>query len=106
MFGSYVYFLTDDHGHIKIGKTNDMLTRMKELQTGNPYKLRILLTVGMRNEQEAFELEQTLHKEFRKARMEGEWFHAEPIVEFLSQDKIEVKNFTFFGRGPEFRKTM
>lgn len=103
LFDSYVYFLTDDHGHVKIGKSNDMTQRLKELQTGNPYKLRILLTIGMNSETEAFMLEEELHRKFAKARLEGEWFKAEPVAEFLAQDVININHFTFCGRGSDFK---
>lgn len=103
-FRSYVYFITDDHGHIKIGKANDVWFRLKELQTGNPYKLRILLTIGMRSEYEAFDLEQRLHEKFRTSRMEGEWFHEHDIIQFLSDVEVEVDHYRFLGRGTNFYK--
>ena len=96
---SYVYFFTDDHGHIKIGKANDVYLRLCELQTGNPYKLRILLSVQMKNETSAYQLEQALHKRFYLDRMEGEWFHEENILQMLSEDVCTVDNFSFRGRG-------
>lgn len=97
--GSYVYFITDDHGHVKIGKANDVAVRMFELQTGNPYKLRILLSIPLPSEKEAFRLEQLLHQKFARERMEGEWFNAESVLKFLSQDTCEIAEYSFLGRG-------
>lgn len=96
---SYVYFFTDDHGHIKIGKANNVYFRLCELQTGNPYKLRILLSVQLPSEEHAYQLEQALHRQFQKDRMEGEWFHDENILELLSDDICLVGNYSFPGRG-------
>ena len=96
---SYVYFLTDDHGHIKIGKSNDIYSRICELQTGNPYKLRLLFSLKMKDETMAFNLEQKLHKLFRKSQLEGEWFEEEEILKFLENDYCEVDGFSFYGRG-------
>ena len=94
---SYVYFITDGHGHIKIGKADDTYQRIKELQTGNPYKLTFLLTVFMNSISDAFELEQKLHAKFAKYRMEGEWFEAGPVLELIDDETVSIGRFTFGG---------
>ena len=98
-FRSYVYFITDDHGHIKIGKANDVWSRLCELQTGNPHKLRILLTVGLQSEEQAFQLEQLLHRKFSKSRMEGEWFKEQDVLNLLSETDIRIGSYRFQGRN-------
>lgn len=94
---SYVYFITDNHGHIKIGKANDMMARMKELQTGNPYKLSPVLSLWMESEEKAFHLENALHKHLRNFQMEGEWFRAAPVMQLLDQEVVTVGQFKFGG---------
>ena len=94
---SYVYFITDGHGHIKIGKADDTYQRLKELQTGNPYKLSFLLTVMLDSVSDAFDLEQRLHSKFSEYRMEGEWFEAEPVMEFIDTQIVKMGRFSFGG---------
>lgn len=86
----WVYFITDDRGHVKIGKTNDVRCRLSELQTGNPYKLRVLLTIPTATESQAFALETALHRKFAKDRMEGEWFSDTHIQELLKEDDWDI----------------
>lgn len=66
-----VYFIqvaTD--GPIKIGTTSCVGQRVRDLQIGCPFQLRILGTMqgGDRN------LERELHSTFAKLRLKGEWF--------------------------------
>jgi hypothetical protein len=58
----------DDH-FVKIGKSNDTSVRLKELQVGNPFELRVLAAFEAR---EAWEFE--LHRSFAGYRVRGEWF--------------------------------
>lgn len=94
---SYVYFIIDGHGHIKIGKADDTYKRLNELQTGNPYKLSILLTVMMTSVNDAFSLEQELHQLFKDYRLEGEWFEAEPVLKVIDTDIVKLNRFQFGG---------
>lgn len=94
---SYVYFITDDHGHIKIGKADDVSERLLELQTGNPFRLRVLLSVILASKRDAFSLESELHKMFEDYRLEGEWFEAEPILEMIDTDIVDTGSFKFGG---------
>ena len=94
---SYVYFITDSHGHIKIGKADDVFKRLKELQTGNPYRLSTLLTVMVQSPTEAFNLEQELHNRFNGYRLEGEWFKEAPVLELIDTDIVKLNRFEFGG---------
>lgn len=87
----YVYFIRreDDSGPVKIGTTNDPYKRLLTVQTGNPYKLKIIKIIkGGKN------LEKTLHNKFGKFRMEGEWFKPNPIlfkfINSLEEINVEV----------------
>jgi hypothetical protein len=67
-----VYFAQAvDGGPIKIGVARDPAERLRRVQTGYPFKLRItnLRPGGLREEGR-------LHKRFRRHRIRGEWFAA------------------------------
>jgi hypothetical protein len=72
----YVYFLTafGENPLIKIGKANDPVERMKALQTGSPFKLKMLGSVKCKSELHALQVERPAHDIFRKQRRRGEWF--------------------------------
>ena len=74
---SYVYFVTDGTGSIKIGKANDILSRIPELQTGNPHCLELVRHIECRDESSSQRLEQILHARFEYLRIkthDSEWF--------------------------------
>lgn len=70
----YVYFIQQGHGAIKIGMSDEPESRLAELQTGAPRKLRILLKIPFSSRREAFEFERTMHELFSEFRLSGEWF--------------------------------
>lgn len=57
-------------GPIKIGLTKSVETRLKSLQTANPFPLRLLGTIVGNDLTEAH-----LHQFFDEYRLVGEWFH-------------------------------
>ena len=84
--GQYVYFITDDHDHVKIGVSSGYLNgRISQLQTGNPFKLRAYQQIfAIHGEHiQIYDLEKTFHKKFEKYRLEGEWFRFDPVKEYL-----------------------
>lgn len=101
---SYVYFITDNHGHIKIGKANNTMERLKELQTGNPYKLMPVLNIWVESEELAFNIETALHKKLRNCQMEGEWFRAAPVMQLLDTDIVHIGPYQFGGLKYKGRK--
>jgi len=67
----YVYFVQAiSGGPIKIGTTLDLEARLRELQCGNPEKLRYIGTV-----EGDLKTERALHKKLSAHRIRGEWFH-------------------------------
>ena len=63
--------------YAKIGVCERQLeTRLKELQTGNPFKLKILAIIikNNNNKKSYYEIEKELHYRHREKRLEGEWF--------------------------------
>lgn len=65
-----VYFIRDDaNGRIKIGTSLNPLGRLRELQTGNGTRLRLMsISPGGRA------AERSYHKTFAARRLIGEWF--------------------------------
>jgi hypothetical protein len=77
-----IYFIQDEHlGHIKIGFTDgpDAAVRLKQLQTGSPVGLVLLMTIEGDRETEAM-----AHEKFASARVHGEWFRPVPdLISFM-----------------------
>ena len=64
-----IYFIVAGHKFVKIGYSSNPEERLKELQTGNPHKLKLMATMpGL------FATESELHSTFSHLKMEGEWF--------------------------------
>lgn len=70
-----IYVIEGAQGYYKIGYTRGPVgKRLRELQTGNPVKLRIEMTLtGTERD------EQRLHKVFSDKRTVGEWFQLNRI---------------------------
>ena len=62
---------TDETGAIKIGRSKNPLSRVKQLQTGSPYKLKLLLILENQGS-----MEKELHRRLKpfKQNCRGEWF--------------------------------
>ena len=83
---------SDVTGAIKIGRSKDVQKRLKQLQTGSPYKLKLILEL----KQQGY-IEKQLHlllKE-KKCKCKGEWFDfmatgylPDEITEMLDLDLI------------------
>jgi len=75
------YFIADEHGRVKIGGTaTNPKNRMRQLQTGNGSKLKLLLFVSGLNEAKTQE-------KFRHLNVSdvGEWFYLSvELLEFIS----------------------
>lgn len=74
---SVVYF-AQSHDQIKIGWSRDVTKRMAALRTGNP-DLTLLHTIPG-----GYDLEQELHYQFSEHRLGGEFFKAEPVLQWLA----------------------
>ena len=72
----HVYFVQccDKKRYVKIGVARNVKSRIKTLQTGNPYKLKVLSVIKCSGQKEAYALEARLHKFFKKNHFNGEWF--------------------------------
>ena len=75
-----VYFIADrKNSLIKIGVSGDMDRRIKQLQTGNPFKLEFMGWIG--EDENHFEIEKKLHEKYSDKNYSGEWFE-------ISQDDV------------------
>lgn len=76
--GSDLYILQSKYtGAIKIGRSGDPEARLRQLQTGSPYELRLILVLPSKGQ-----LEPQIHKRMRKHRLRreaGEWFAYEGL---------------------------
>lgn len=73
---AHVYFIGHATGPVKIGKAVNPSARLREIQTGYPYKLSILALVDG-----GHDVERAYHKRFASARLTGEWFTRCPEIE-------------------------
>ena len=79
-----IYFMQSDNGQIKIGYTDGTPEeRLKSLQTGCPFLIRILGTI-----EGDLGTEKSLHDKFAEDRLAGEWFKPSlKLMRFIS-DRI------------------
>jgi len=73
----YIYFFRGSHEpfyKIKIGRTNNPLSRLRSHRTANPHGIEVLLVFQTRSDVKA---EQFLHKYFATSRISprNEWFY-------------------------------
>lgn len=71
--GLHLYVIQSDvTGAVKIGRSSKPEQRLDQLQTGSPYRLRLLAVYEGRGEEE-----QRIHRLVSRHRLkqEGEWFH-------------------------------
>ncbi len=76
---NYVYFIQSVHGgDIKIGVTDDLKARLRQLNTGSDEKLTIRGTLKYRTRKRMFEQEKYLHRKFAYLNTKLEWFSPGP----------------------------
>lgn len=78
--GEFVYFAAAGE-RVKIGKANDVTKRLATLQTGCPYKIKLLKV-----ERGGVAVERDYHRRFAALRENGEWFrHEGELAQFLAE---------------------
>lgn len=70
---SGVYFISDGK-YVKVGKGNNPLQRLKNMQTGNVNQLDLLIYLPYECEDDAFMIERILHYSYKKRHVRGEWY--------------------------------
>ncbi|MSU01959.1 GIY-YIG nuclease family protein [Tissierella pigra] len=85
-YKGFVYFIQGEYGGaIKIGFSKKPEERLKQLQTGYPDTLQILLLIAG-NEKD----EKRFHDEFESYRLNGEWFKPDKfILDKINELKIK-----------------
>jgi ribosomal protein S25/predicted GIY-YIG superfamily endonuclease len=75
MKGWYIYLISAGNNNFKIGIAIDPYKRLRVLNSGNPVKLKLLLSVYLCTQDNAIEIEKNVHKELgNHRRKNGEWF--------------------------------
>ena len=66
----YLYFIQSDlTGMIKVGRSKDPQKRLKQLQTGNPNRLKLIASFREKGSEEKY-----LHEVLNNYKQKGEWF--------------------------------
>ena len=91
-----VYFIRC--GPVKIGRTTDLMNRLKDLQVGNPYELNILFTLPCSSLEHSMKLERFLHRQlYNKFHVRGEWFIVDSRVSITKLiDKFNTSHSHLF----------
>ena len=94
----YVYFIQAGRkGAIKIGVARNIDRRIDCMQTGNPFKLRLLAAIPCQSRTQALDLERKIHERFARQRVRGEWFQnnirmtrVESLLSYAQQQEVEL----------------
>ena len=89
MIGRDLYIIQmANTGEIKVGRSKDVHKRLKQLQTGSPHRLRLILHAPGQGKREA-----VIHRMMRerRTRYDGEWFEEGALAE-LPVDLYELLN--------------
>jgi hypothetical protein len=71
---SCVYFISDSAGSVKIGKSDNVLKRLTELQTASSETLKLVGTIKCLDSQNAHSVEKLIHNLLLEQHKRGEWF--------------------------------
>ena len=88
-----IYFIAQGDKYVKIGVAQNPEQRLVELQTGNPYKLRLMVAFPGGKEEEAW-----IHKQFECGRLRGEWFRITDGLILILAEWIKCKDFKELSR--------
>jgi predicted Zn-ribbon and HTH transcriptional regulator len=90
-----VYFICEQPftDRVKIGKTTDVTSRIKSLQTGNPSKLSLLKVIYVDDSMRMTKLETQIHKDLVNRRLIGEWFK----LSLAEVDQVYARYFNTVG---------
>lgn len=91
-----VYFIQADYGGaVKIGLTDDVERRLRQLQCASATPLTLRLVID--GDQKA---EVKYHKQFAPAHLRGEWFRPVPeLVEFMNRVERACDSRKAYSRG-------
>ena len=89
-----IYFIENADEHIKIGSTNNLQQRITNLQTGNPFDLKVLYTIDI-PEDENLIFENHIHSICINYLIGGEWYKKN-VLEFLQKHPYYKQNMKVF----------
>jgi len=78
-----VYVIRAGYTHYKIGVSENVTKRLRQLQTGNPERLKVIHIQGFPDISIARIIEKHLHRMLKDYRLNGEWF------EILTQSELD-----------------
>jgi len=88
--GDYIYVILGEHDLVKIGISNDPTSRLANLQTASPFRLRLVFTAPAYGH--AYRIEQMAHTILGRQRASGEWFKVTPDMAiaavFAAADRV------------------
>lgn len=86
-----IYFLqVGNDGPIKIGRSNNPEARVTDIQVGNPFPVNLLLKLDVGDNWDNL-MEHSLHSQFARYRLQGEWFAPVPaLYEKIQELSIEA----------------
>ena len=80
MSGSHVYIIAESKiSPVKIGVAGSLNGRLRELQIGNPRRLRLLYSIEVGGHRRARRVESMVHALCAEHRIRGEWFKREAV---------------------------
>jgi hypothetical protein len=83
----YVYFVgSEEYGVVKIGKANDLSSRIGTIALQLPFRVEVLHSIECANPDA---VEKEYHRKFAEKRKNGEWFALTP------EDLEEIKSVTY-----------
>ena len=89
---AWVYVVSDRRGHVKVGMSEDVASRLAGLQGANPLPLVLEMTVGPMERDEAHRLESRTHAILERCRTSGKWFSCgtDEAAEAVRQARLEI----------------
>lgn len=93
----FVYIFKCETGHCKIGRSKDPETRLEAISTALPFPVSIFHRISS---DDAYWLEQKLHRKFESKRVRGEWFllSEEDLAQLLGFERIVKPSMIARGR--------
>ncbi|MCP5076829.1 MAG: GIY-YIG nuclease family protein [Psychromonas sp.] len=93
----YVYLIqsgTSRKAPVKIGMSDNPEKRIKQLQTGNPEMLRLIMSIKCNSREHAYNLESTLHTLMAKKSIINEWFFLDKRSVLSTLNRIAKMNIS------------
>lgn len=92
---AYIYFIANEKHEIKIGYTNNILTRIQNLQVGNSENLSTEYVIEI--DESDRKLESHIHGICEKYHIAGEWFSDNALIHLLKhpwfkENMVKVRN--------------